>query len=339
MAYLGRNVIEELKKKAQQAMMVRYLSFFFYFYAFISILFWFLNCFEVSWLYMFNWVFIGPYKFVSMFYSAKGSPVDFSLVIIGAISAFIGIAIVTSCNLYLKHLDILRIREEKKNREKQKRMIEKRAGRKIVAPQEEPSAIQSLEPMQISKLLFLISPHINKIKNSPNELELTFQDVELWKQRVNKKLIENVIYSKPLQKGYYRKNLFLMYQDFNYVDEFVYYIKPTLDSIVLEFRKYRISVSFSYVMSALPVIQNLEKELDCMDTILSLGFVNECIVTNRFKINYNNRGVCKYAMELKGEYNLSKNLSVSNRQPLFALVNKKVKEKPNGNENNPNGAQ
>ena len=44
-------------------------------------------------------------------------------------------------------------------------------------------------------------------------------------------------------------------------------------------------------------------------------------------------------MELKGEYNLSKNLSVSNRQPLFALVNKKVKEKPNGNENNPNGAQ
>lgn len=339
MAYIGKNVIQELKKKAQLTMAVRYLRFFFYFYAFISLVFWFLNCFEVDWLYMFNWVFVGPYKFVSIFYSSEGSPVDFSLAIIGAISAVIGIIIDTVCNIYLKHLDILRIREEKKNREKQKRMIEKRAGRKIVAPQEQPSTEQSLEPMQISKLLFLISPHINKIKNSPNELELTFQEVEVWKQRVNKKLIENVIYSKPLQKGYYRKNLFLMYQDFNYVDEFVYYIKPTLDSIVLEFRKYRISVSFSYVMSALPIIQNLEKELDCMDTILSLGFVNECIVTNRFKINYNNRGVCKYAMELKGEYNLSKNLSISNRQPLFALVNKKVKEKPNGNENNPHGAQ
>ena len=76
-----------------------------------------------------------------------------------------------------------------------------------------------------------------------------------------------------------------------------------------------------------------------MDTILSLGFMSECIVTNRFKINYDNRGVCKYAVELKGEYNLSKNLSISNRQTLFELVNKKVKEKPNENENNSNGAQ
>jgi hypothetical protein len=185
----------------------------------------------------------------------------------------------------------------------------------------------------------LISPQINKIKNSPDELELTFQEVEIWKQRVNKKLIENVIYSKPLQKGYYRKNLFLMYQDFNYVEEFIYYFKPTLDSIILEFEKYKISVSFAYVMSALPVVQTLEKELDCMDTILSLGFLNECIVTNRFKINYDNKAVCKYALEMKGEYNLSKNLSISNRQPLFALVNKKIKEKRNGNENNSNGAQ
>ena len=131
-----------------------------------------------------------------------------------------------------------------------------------------------------------------------------------------------------------------MYQDFNYVEEFIYYFKPTLDSIILEFQKYKISVSFAYVLSALPIVQNLEKELDCMDTILSLGFMNEFIATNRFKINYDNKEIKKYTMEFKGEYNLSKNLSISNRQPLFALVNKKIKEKrPHGNENNQNGAQ
>ena len=338
MALPGKNKLAELKKQAQLTMAVRILRYLFYFYAFLSFAFWFLNCFEADWLYMFNNLFVGPYKIVATFYNAENSPVDFSLAIIGLFSLLIGVIIDQFCAFNLKRLDILKIREEKRNREKQKKMIERRAGRQIVAPQEQPSTAQALEPMQASKLLFLITPHINKIKNSPNELELTFQEVELWKQRVNKKLIENVIYSKPLQKGYYRKNLFLMYQDFNYVDEFVYYIKPTLDSIVLEFRKYKISVSFSYVMSALPIIQNLEKELDCMDTILSLSFVNECIVTNRFKINYDNRAICKYAIESKGEYNLSKNLSITNRQYLFALVNKKVKEKPNGNENNQNGA-
>ena len=122
-----------------------------------------------------------------------------------------------------------------------------------------------------------------------------------------------------MQKGYYRKNLFLMYKDFNYVDDFVYYIKPTLDSIVLEFRRYGIALSFSYVLSAIAKMETLEKELDCMDTILSLNFVNDFIVTNRFKITYDNKATHQYSMLLKGEYNLSKNLSISNKQPLYSL--------------------
>ena len=142
----------------------------------------------------------------------------------------------------------------------------------------------------------------------------------MWKQRVNQKLIANISYSNPQQKGYYRKNLFLMYQDFNYVDEFVYYIKPTLDSIVLEFRKYGIAISFCYVLSALSQMQNLEKELDCMDTILSLNFVNEFVVTNRFKITYDNKAIQQYQMQLKGEYNLSKNLSISNNTTAYSSL-------------------
>ena len=130
-----------------------------------------------------------------------------------------------------------------------------------------------------------------------------------------------------MQKGYYRKNLFLMYRDFNYVDDFLYYIKPTLDSIILEFRKYGVSVSFSSVLSSIAQIENLEKELDCMDTILSLNFINDFIVTIRFKVTYDNKPVHQYQVVLKGEYNLSKNLTISNKQPLFALVDMKKRNK------------
>lgn len=217
---------------------------------------------------------------------------------------------------------ILILQEEEERRIQKKRLKRKKNIRPTIAPSE--ADIITSEPLENSKLIFLIQPHTNKIKRKENDLELTFQEVELWKQRVNKKLLENVSYSKPMQKGYYRKNLFLMYKDFNYVDDFVYYIKPTLDSIVLEFRRYGISISFSYVLSAIAKMETLEKELDCMDTILSLNFINDFIVTNRFKITYDNKATHQYSMLLKGEYNLSKNLSISNKQPLYSLSDRRT---------------
>ncbi len=69
----------------------------------------------------------------------------------------------------------------------------------------------------------------------------------------------------------------------------------------------------------------MEKELDCMDTILSLDFTNEYIVTSRFKATYDNKPVRKYNLKMKGEYNLSKNLSVTNRQPLYSLEDAPVR--------------
>lgn len=311
------NLIQQLNTFAQLLLGVKIFRFGFFFYSFLSFVFWFLNCFEVDWLYLFNWLFVLPYQLVSNFYTPQGVSADFSLAIIGGLSLLLGLIFDFVVNsLYTK---IILLEEEEERRVKQRRMREKQINRKKSVQQEQ----LSTAVFEDSKLLFLILPHTNKIKRKKEELELTFQEVEIWKQRVNKKLIENISYSKPMQKGYYRKNLFLLYKDFNYADDFVYYIKPTLDSISLEFRKYGIQVGFSYVLSALADIQNLEKELDCMDTILSLNFINEIIVTNRFKITYDNKGIQQYHLQIKGEYNLSKNLSVSNRQPLYSLVDKK----------------
>ncbi len=314
MVYKRNKTLEKLETFAQILYCARFLRFIFFFYSFLCFVFWFLNCFEVDWLYLFTWLFIIPYRMVSLFYRPEGVSADFSLAIIGCIVLILGFILeFTVNNLYQKILDLQEIEER---RIQQQRLNRKKTVKPSYTP--EGQEIQA-NPFKNSKLLFLIQPHTNKIKKRKEELELTFQEVELWKQRINKKLLENVSYSKPMQKGYYRKNLFLMYRDFNYVDDFLYYIKPTLDSIVLEFKRYGIAASFSYVLSAISKLENLEKELDCMDTILSLNFLNDFIVTNRFKITYDNKPTHQYSMVLKGEYNLSKNLTISNKQPLYSL--------------------
>lgn len=319
MAYRQSNTLSKLETLAQILYGVKFFRFIFFFYAFISFVFWFLNCLEVEWLYLFTKLFILPVIIVRTFYVPEGVSADFTLAIVGGISLLLGFIFdFTVNNLYQK---ILILQEEEERRIQKRRMQRKKIAKPTMAPTE--ADIITSDPLENSKLLFLIQPHVNKIKRKETDLELTFQEVEIWKQRVNKKLLENVSYSKPMQKGYYRKNLFLIYKDFNYVDDFIYYIRPTLDSIILEFRRYGIMVSFSYVLSALSLMPNLEKELDCMDTILSLNFINEVVVTNRFKITYDNKAIQQYAMQLKGEYNLSKNLAISNKQPIYALIDKK----------------
>ena len=326
MAYKERNsTLKKLNTLAQILFCVKFFRFVFFFYSFLSFVFWFLNCFEVDWLYLFNWLFVLPYQAVSLFYKPEGVSADFSLAIIGGITLLLGFIFNSIVDyLYNKVLDL---EEEEERRLAQRRMQRKKQKSMQQNSPIQQTEVEAIDPFETSKLLFIIQPHVNKIKRKEEDLELTFQEVEIWKQRVNKKLLENVSYSKPMQKGYYRKNLFLMYKDFNYVDDFLYYIKPTLDSIVLEFRKYGVSISFSYVLSSIAKLENLEKELDCMDTILSLNFVNDFIVTNRFKVTYDNKPIHQYNMTFKGEYNLSKNLTVSNKQPLFILTDiKKQKE-------------
>lgn len=335
MAIRRKTIASKIKNYTQWLFCVKILRYLFFFYSFISFIFWFLNCFEVDWLYMFEKLFIIPYVIVHKIYAPTGVSADYTLAIIGGISMFLGFFCDILSNFYIYRIDKLEEEEE--------RLLIRQKNRARIRHQK---AVQSasneiITPVQMenSKLIFIIAPHVEKIKRNEQDLELTFQEVEIWKQRVTKKFLENVIYSKPLQKGYYRKNLFLIYKDFYYVDDFIYYINPTLDSLIMEFKKYGITVSFCYVLSALTQMPLMEKELDCMDTILSLNFINEIVVTNIFKLIYENKANQKYTLTAKGEYNLSKNLAISNKQSLYKLTAKKRTGEKYDNENNKNGAQ
>lgn len=318
------NIAIQRKKTSQIMICTIVLRYILYFYAFISFVFWLLNCFEVDWLYIFNPVFKVAIIFVRKIlkYSPQGVGVDFSLAIIGSISLALGfisnwISDVQQQKLYDLDEEEERILAQKRERNKRNALQNRQAGMQTV------NIASTATEAENSKLLFLIAPQIKKIKRRQDDIELTLKEVQDWKQKVNKRLLQEISYSKPLQKGYYRKNLFLLYNDFNYIEDFVYYIKPTLTTISSDFKKNGIIVTFCSVLSAVSSVSTgLEKELDLMDIIISLKFYNEIMLTQRFKINYDNKSVQQYLMKFKGEYNLSKNLTITNRQPLYMLEEK-----------------
>lgn len=323
------NIALRRQKYSQIMVCAVWLRYILYFYSFISFLFWLLNCFEVDWLYLFNPVFKGPIIFVRKIlnYSPQGVGVDFSLAIIGGIALMLGFFANWITEVIQQKLYDLEEEEERLLMQRRERNRKTLYANRPIGLQTVDISTGNIE-QENPKLLFIISPQIKRIKKKQDDIELTLKEVQDWKQRVNKKLLEQVLYSKPMQKGYYRKNLFLLYNDFNYVDDFVYYIKPTLATIATEFKKYGIIVSFCTVLSSISTVAtNLEKELDLMDIILSLKFYNEIMLTQRFKINYDNKTIQQYEMKFKGEYNLSKNLTITNRQPLYMLEEKEKKDK------------
>ncbi len=322
------NIALQIKKFSRIKVCVVWLRYFLYFYAFISFVFWLLNCFEVDWLYIFNPVFKGPIIFVRkvLNYSPQGVGVDFSLAIIGGISLMLGFILNSISDKIQSKLYDLEDEEERlilKIRERNRKTPFKTTSAPADGiPMVDAVASPNIE-VENPKLLFLIAPQVKRIKRRQDDLDLTIKEVQYWKQRINKTLLEHFSPSKPMQKGYYRKNLFLLYNDFNYVEDLVYHAKPTLAQIITEFKKYGVIVSFCTVLSSISsVAANLEKELDLMDIVLSLKFHNEIMLTQRFKIAYDNKDIQQYSMKFKGEYNLSKNLTITNRQPLYKLEEK-----------------
>ncbi len=298
---------------------VKFLRFSFFFYSFLCFLFWFLNCLEVDWLYLFNWLFIIPYKIVRLFYTPKGVSVDFSLAFIGMATIILGFLADFFVSSIYQIIENIKEEEQRKLRQrKNKKNIE----RNKILYSETKKEISDFVPLEPEKLIFLLSININKIKKTETDTDLSYDELELWKQRVIKKLVLNLQDTNPMQKGYYRKNLFLVYKNFNYADKFLYFLNVGLQSIVNEFKQYKIRVSFSFVISALNITDNMEKELDLMDTIILLNFVNEFVVTNKFKCTYKAMETQKYDLLPKGEFNLSKHLSISNRQMVYVLTNK-----------------
>ena len=129
MKYGKQNTLEQLNTIAQTLPILRGVRVVFFVYSFLSFLFWFLNCFELNWLYFFNWLFVIPYKIISVFYKPDGVSADFSLAIIGALSLILGFATDYLTNVLFQKLVELEEEEEKRQRNKHARTNKKTIAR------------------------------------------------------------------------------------------------------------------------------------------------------------------------------------------------------------------
>ncbi len=298
--------------------MVKIFGVLFFCYSFVSFVFWFLNCFEVDWLYLFNWLFIIPYQIVNIFYKPVGVSADFTLAIVGVLSFLLGLICQSSLNYFYEK--IIHFEDEYERIKAQQRELRaKRLAKRSIASLAENN---ETKVQQEAKLVFLVASFFDKLQEQSGSSSVSFQAAEDLKQIINKELIRLLVIPKPMQKGYYRKNLFLTFRNFNHVDNFIKSMKTNLSNLCEEYKKDNVNLRFSVVLSAIFDTAGLQKELDCMDTILSLNLSKNIIATGRFKINYDSLETSNYTLHLEGEYNLSKNLTVSNNQPVYSLSSK-----------------
>lgn len=295
---------------------------FFYAYGIAAFADWFFNCLEYDWTYKLDFLFI-PAIWLRDNILNNESGTDFSLVVLSCISLGIGVLLDFLYNKNIENLfDEIDAEEERLEKEaaaKREELRNKKLARN--AAKKKKAAIKHKIESVNSKLLFLIVPNVSKIRHSKTDKDLTFCDIDNYKREINEKLKKILSFSNPERKGYYKNNIFLLFKDFNYTDEFISCLKPTVDEIIPEYKESGIKVGFCYVFNIVESVDEkiLAKELDSMDTVLSLKFVDEYITTKRFKDAYSNLSVRANKLELKGEYNLSKNLSVSKKQALYKI--------------------
>ncbi len=288
---------------------VRFVQLFSFIYSFVSFCYWALLTLDVSVPIFIRFFFEMPYVFVRMFgYAPRGTSTDFTGAIIGSIFLIIGFF----ANYIADSMEQVIATE---NATKPKK---KNHNNNIVPTYNE--AIETIEVAK-KKFVFLLEVKISEVDIS---IKSVHSDAEKLKKRICDAIIDNLNMNKLDQCGFYKKNLFIVYKDFDYIDSFIYYIKVTLDSLAKEFSTPQIMIDFNVTFSVISSLSQLENELILMDMVSTLNMMNEFISTAKFKTAYENRERAKYVLVTKGTYNLSRNLSINNNQDIFSIRERRL---------------
>jgi len=192
-----------------------------------------------------------------------------------------------------------------------------------ISPVNYNSHSDAIETIDITKKKFVFLLEV-KISDVQIAVRSSHADSEKLKKRICDAIIDNLNMNKLAQCGFYKKNLFIVYKDFEYIDNFIYYIKVTLDSLAKEFATPQVMIDFNVTFSVISNLSQLENELTTMDMILNLNILNEFVSTSKFKTAYENQERTKYVLVTKGTYNLSRNLSINNNQDLFSIRERRL---------------
>lgn len=276
-------------------------------YAFFTLFYWLLYTSQIPGIESFFWLFKPTWDFVGLFYTYKPSISNQLIDFTGVIST---ICLVIVSNSMKSVSDLLDTFETK-----YKVLNAKNAGKnksKAVA-----TAKKSYK--DLTNFIFILDVKITNISNFIQEDKLSPEAMDNLKDKFHEALLNNLNQNQISQKGYYKKKLYLIYKDFDYIDNFIFYTRETLNSLSREFSKPTLRIDFLVGLGTLKHTDDLSQEINILDTIICLNLKNEFITTAGFKNLYDQKTKKQYKAVTKGIYNLSKNLNISNNQEIFSL--------------------
>ncbi len=281
------------------------------FYAFFSLVYWLLYTSGLTAIEGVFWIFKPTWDFVNLFYTYKpaldNQVVDFT----GVISS---ICLIILSNTFKSIGDVVSTAEINYHIKKSKKQASK-------VKHSVKNTIQSPKKSfkDQTNFVFILDVQISPVSNFIQEENMSAEAIDSLKHRFYEALLNNLNHNQISQKGYFRKKLYLIYKDFDYVDNFIFYTRETLNSLSKEFAKPTIRIDFLVGLGSLSFNDDFSNEINILDTIICLNLKNEFVTTSGFKSTYETRTKSQYRLITKGIYNLSKNLNVANNQEIFSL--------------------
>ncbi len=266
---------------------------------------------EVGWYLVFK----PAWNIVNLFYKYKPiegkDDTDFTGVVC-AICLIIMTVILKSVAEYLAEI------EEQAKIEDAKR-LERAKKRAMAVKKTNVKTKSNVKKSSDSGFIFLLDIDIKQVSGFIQEELLSPEEVAKIKNKFFTALLQNLNLNQVLQKGYYKKKLFLVYKNISYFDDFIFYTRETLNSLSKEFTRPTLRIDFLVGLNTIMASDDLRDKLGILDTINKLSLKNEFICTQALRDTYECSPKQTYRLASKGVYNLSKNLNVSNNQEIFSL--------------------
>ncbi len=288
---------------------VRFLQILTMFFAFFTLIYWLLYTSQVPGVEDYFWLFKPSWDFVGLFYkytpTANSQLVDFT----GVISAVFYIILSNTIkSLYemLNHFE-LNYKVTLSNKAKKSKQSDK------------VTSATKKSPKDLTSFVFILDVQITNVSNFIQEEKLGSEAIDELKKKFHEALLNNLNQNQITQKGYFKKKLYLIYKDFDYIDNFIFYTRETLNSLSREFSKPTLRIDFLVALGRLRPSDDFMQEINILDTIICLNLKNEFVTTSGFRNIYEERSKRQYKNVTKGIYNLSKNLNVNNNQEIFSL--------------------
>ncbi len=289
---------------------VRFFQIFTIFYAFFGLVYWLLYTSQVPGITNVFWIFKPSWDFIGIFYSYKPVAGTQSVDFTGVISSVIMILISNLMKSLHDFLDDFELNYKVTVANKPK---------KDKASAKTATATAQKTPKDTTSFIFILDVQITNVSNFIQEEKLSPEAVDELKKKFHEALLHNLNQNRITQKGYFKKKLYLIYKDFDYIDNFIFYTRETLNALSREFSKPTLRIDFLVSLGRLRPNDDFMQEINILDTILCLNLKNEFVTTAGFRNLYEERTKRQYKNVTKGIYNLSKNLNVNNNQEIFSL--------------------